>query len=254
METETNKNVFFLPFEVKPHEIDFHGLLSPYYFLVHIQEAAIQHGIALRMGFQDLREIGLFWVLTRMKSVITRYLETLERGVVATWVKRVGGLQVLRDFLVTDSGGQEIAKATSSWMLLDLQTHRPKSFKDVPRHMPAVSQEALYYSKALPRLTTPSIETPHTVRYSDVDVNYHVNNLKYLAWIFDLFSLGIYEKQQIVEIDVQFLKEAHYGETLQMALEEEQQSHGSFLASVERGRHAAKEQLLRARIQLNPRH
>jgi acyl-ACP thioesterase len=161
---------------------------------------------------------------------------------------------MLRDFLVTDSVGQETARATSSWMLLDLQTHRPKSVKGVPRHVPAVSQEALSYSKAMPRLTTPSIEMPHGVTYSDVDVNHHVNNLKYLAWLFDLFPLGVYEKQQIVEIDVQFLKEARYGEMLRMALEEARQSHGSFLASIERGQHAAKEQLLRAHIQLKPRH
>jgi acyl-ACP thioesterase len=190
-----------------------------------------------------------------MKSVFSRYPKTLERGVVTTWVKRVGGLQMLRDFLVTDSVGQETARATSSWMLLDLQTHRPKSVKGVPRHVPAVSQEALSYSREpLPRLIRPSVEMPHAVTYSDVDVNHHVNNLKYLAWLFDLFPLGVYEKQQIVEIDVQFLKEARYGEMLRMALEEAQQSQGSFLASIERGQHAAKEQLLRAHIQLKPRH
>jgi len=149
-----------------------------------------------------------------MKSVITPILgNPRTRGSWPHGSSSVGGLQVLRDFLVTDSGGQEIAKATSSWMLLDLRTHRPKSLKDVLRPMSVFSQEALSYSREpLPRLIRPSVEMPHAVTYSDVDVNYHVNNLKYLAWLFDLFPLGVYEKQQIVEIDVQFLKEARYGE------------------------------------------
>ena len=254
MPSQAEENVFCIPFDVKPHEIDFHGLLSPYYFLVHIQEAAIHHGISLRMGYHDMREMGVFWVLTRMRAVFSRYPKTLETGVVTTWVKRVGGLQALRDFLVTDSEGKEIARATSSWMVLDMQTHRPKGFKDIPRSMPIVSQEMLSYSKdPMPKISMPSIDTTHAVTYSDVDVNLHVNNLKYLAWLFDLFPFDVYDRMQIVEVDVQFLKETHYGEILRLAVEEMLQSHGDFFASIERGQHGVKEQLLRARIQMKPR-
>ena len=45
------------------------------------------------------------------------------------------------------------------------------------------------------------------IRYSDFDINRHVNNVKYIEWIVDSFEIGRFGQQEIAEIDMNFLGE-----------------------------------------------
>lgn len=252
MDTLQDLALFSYPFGVKIHEVDVNGRISPYYLLVHIQEAAIQHAVALGLDAEKLRTVSLFWVLTRLKATIFRYPKTLEMCTVTTWVSRVGGLQTLREFMIEDAQGKELARAVSSWMILDWKTRRPKGFHCLPKALPLVSKRALPYPKTpIPLPKKPTKEARHTVTYSDLDINHHVNNLRYLAWIFDLFPLEKYQKEAIAQIDVQFIKEARYGQELSLRLEDNPAL--GYIASVVPHQAEAPDPFLKAWLQFGPR-
>lgn len=50
--------------------------------------------------------------------------------------------------------------------------------------------------------------------YNDVDINGHVNSVRYIDHILDLFSLVYYRTHQLRRIDIAYIAEAHAGDQL----------------------------------------
>jgi acyl-ACP thioesterase len=55
-----------------------------------------------------------------------------------------------------------------------------------------------------------------TVRFTDLDVNGHMNNCRYLDWIDDLLPSGFHKHHQIREFSLCYLSEIREGETLDL--------------------------------------
>lgn len=56
--------------------------------------------------------------------------------------------------------------------------------------------------------------------YNDVDINGHVNSVRYIDHILDLFSLVYYRTHQLRRIDIAYIAEAHAGDQLLLFKEE----------------------------------
>lgn len=50
--------------------------------------------------------------------------------------------------------------------------------------------------------------------YSDVDVNGHINSVKYIEHVLDLFALDTYREYRIKRFDIAYVAESYYGDTL----------------------------------------
>ena len=64
------------------------------------------------------------------------------------------------------------------------------------------------------RPITPVMSASRPVVYSDIDFNRHVNTLRYIDLIFDNVPLELIEQNEGLRIDINFIAEALYGETL----------------------------------------
>ena len=71
------------------------------------------------------------------------------------------------------------------------------------------------------RSIEPTTMTSRPVVYSDIDFNRHVNTLRYVDLIFDALPIEIIEKNNGLRIDLNFIAEARYGETLTIGAIEE---------------------------------
>ena len=56
--------------------------------------------------------------------------------------------------------------------------------------------------------------------YSDVDVNGHINSVKYIEHILDLFTLDCYKSFRLKRFDIAYVAESHYGDTLRFYRED----------------------------------
>ena len=54
------------------------------------------------------------------------------------------------------------------------------------------------------------------MRYTDIDVNQHVNNVRLVEAILDCFSIEQYKGRQIISIQVNYLDELKYGDGLRV--------------------------------------
>lgn len=189
-----------------------HGLS---YFLI---EAAANHAIKGKLGYNDLAKNDKAWVMNRQKIRIFRQPEYTETIRIETWIHETTQVYSIRDFHVYDEKGSLIALARTSWMLMDLQTRRPVAIPDqylshIPR-IPDRLNEDITLDK-IPMITEKNVnETAYTVVYSDLDMNHHVNNVSYLRWVLDDFSFDFRMKNLVSSVEINYRQEALFGEKL----------------------------------------
>jgi medium-chain acyl-[acyl-carrier-protein] hydrolase len=101
----------------------------------------------------------------------------------------VDKLFAFREFLITDLQGKSLARAMSSWVLLNTvskKIHRPEQVLPTalfdPQLKPDWQPDRIRISGKL------LFEEEVKVRFSDLDLNNHVNNTTYIRWVEDLFK------------------------------------------------------------------
>lgn len=56
--------------------------------------------------------------------------------------------------------------------------------------------------------------------YSDVDVNGHINSVKYIEHILDLWDLNFYRHNRLQRFDIAYVAESHCGDKLHLFVDE----------------------------------
>ncbi|MBU1077719.1 MAG: hypothetical protein KKH98_10525 [Spirochaetes bacterium] len=201
---------------IKTFDVDFNRKLKLNALFKYFQEIASNHAEHLGWGYEALQKKGFFWLLSRMKINVKRLPEWKEDVVIQTWPKGVERLFALRDFLIMDKEKRVIVEASSVWILYDIKASRPARVEKF------IKDPGLFSSRhavnEVPGRIEPSdeLETVNEkkVVYSDIDVNEHVNNTRYLEWIQDSFDREMFQKQNIQSLQVNFLKEVRYSDTV----------------------------------------
>ena len=108
--------------------------LKPSSFMNLAQEAAGRHAVHLGFGYDDLIKTNTAWILSRVHVEFIDAPKWRDDITLTTWHKGLNRLFFLRDFLFTDAQGRERVKATTSWLVLNLETRRlvrdPKLMED----------------------------------------------------------------------------------------------------------------------------
>jgi len=130
-----------------------------------------------------------------------------------TWIKNVNPEKVAwGDYDVRDVQGNSIIQATASWLLIDLRDGKAKSFSEGPYRF-----EMHPELSALPEtidLLEP-VGMPRTVlvkdvKYSDIDLNNHVNNCRYSDWVLDAISMEELRERRIRSIQLNYMQQVEY--------------------------------------------
>ena len=57
--------------------------------------------------------------------------------------------------------------------------------------------------------------------YNDVDINGHINSVKYIEHVLDLWDMAWYKEHRIKRFEIAYVAEAHAGDRLSFYIEEE---------------------------------
>lgn len=152
-----------------------------------LQDAAIAHANQFGTGTQVVETREESWMLNRMSAALARYPEAGEPLRVETWSSGIKGFKGYRDFRVYDAANQPVITASSLWLYVSIRT---RSIVRVPREVaetfPVGSEPAWCPDLEAQEFAEPSASAqrvPVTLRYSDIDVNQHVNNAAYFDFI-----------------------------------------------------------------------
>ena len=201
---------------IRSYEIDAFGKLSLTSLLYYFQEAANHHATALNWGMEYLSSINKFWVLSRLKVVIEKYPQHKNEIVISTWPRGADGFFAYRDYQIT-LNNLPVINAVSSWLILDQASHRPTKVDQIGKPLPKYEESHLPFPEnKLPNLIKPELIFEKKVNFSDIDINQHLNNAKYLEIIVDALFDSLSRSFEIREIDIQYLHESQQGDILKV--------------------------------------
>ena len=106
----------------------------------------------------------------------------------------------------------EIIKATSAWLLLDVKSNKPKRIENLKLDL-HINKDKHAIEKKPEKIVSANCEKSYerNVSLTEIDLNKHVNNAKYLNWILDCFEMDFVINNSVKTIQVNFLAEAIYG-------------------------------------------
>lgn len=210
------KSVF--KYIVEPENVDFTSRASISSMFNLVLHAAGRDAHRRGFGIDALAEKNYGWVLSRMCLELDYIPSEYEEFTLYTWIGGYNRLASTRNFTLADSNGREYGRAVSQWCMLDFDTRMPVDMNtltkvhegtivdapspcDAPKRIAAVSGEAIAQRK---------------VAYSDIDFNRHMNTMRYIDFAFDSLPIEVPEQLTAIRMDLNFMKEALYGDTLSL--------------------------------------
>lgn len=201
---------------IPTYEMDFKGNATLPMLGRFMQESASNHASHLGFGHEAMVAAGRIWMLLGLAFHVERYPHWRETIEVQTWPSCHERIYYFRDFRIVCEG-QPIGVASSKWIVVDLERRRP--VRDALHFGIDWNATERVWPDCLQKMS--AVESGEVVddvivRYTDLDVNEHVNNIRYIEWILDGFSLDFHKSHQLVEFEIQFQSEALYGDCVQI--------------------------------------
>ena len=201
------------------------GRLNLHSLFDYLQDIASDHAVQLGFGRDDLMKQNHFWVLSRIYAEIIFLPSWGETIRLKTWPRGTDRLFAIRDFEACYPNGRPVARATSSWLIIDRDTKRIQR----PDSNLSRLNSDLPGEKAFPR-NAMKLETavrnnrntpPFHVTINDLDVNLHTNNARYLKWVTDSYDLDFILNNVPLSAEINYLAESHFNESIAITTSEE---------------------------------
>jgi acyl-ACP thioesterase len=206
-----SKITFQETFKIRASEIDFNQQATLPAICNLLQEVAGNHARELEFDITDLQKDELTWVLHRLHVQMERFPDWRETITIKTWPSSGDGLRAYRDFLIMSANGDVIGRSLSYWLIMNIQSRRPARIPkkilamapdDTDHVLPVTDNRFSDFDQA-------DYSQEYKVRKSDLDLNQHVNNVRFIEWA--LSSLP--NDATVNEIDIQFTAESVLGDT-----------------------------------------
>lgn len=180
---------------------DLNDKIKPSAILEIFQDVAGLHVEQLGVGFKDLLDKGLLWVVTRIKFDEYKSPVPYQEVVVETWPHQSGKIDFDRDFLIKSLDGEILIRGTSKWCVISLETRKFALPTCVEYPEGSVFYDKVNYDeKFVKTASVPQKETSdfsHTVEYHEIDHNMHLNNAFYATYVFDTLKSDDFSHMQI---------------------------------------------------------
>jgi acyl-ACP thioesterase len=217
-EKNMSPNVDLYRLQIKSDSCDFRGRASLPAIGNYILDAAGDHSDKRGFGYLQVRRQNVAWVLSRLSIEMYEYPSYGQELVIQTWIESVETYFTVRCFRLADKDDNLMGYARSIWVVIDMKTRRPMN---IPAWRPDllgyVTNEIECpigkYDIILPVNETERV-AKHRVRFSDIDINYHMNSIKYIESMIDTFDMSFFKEKMIHKFSIVYLTESFMGDKL----------------------------------------
>lgn len=162
---------------------------------------------------EKMTEMGVAWIVLQHMFTVTRMPVTNEVITVETSAKQYNKFFCYRDFIVTNQAGETLVALTMVFAVLDIEKRKMTHISDemVARYEAPLVKRPIRTPR--PLLIDEEIvdSSTYRVRYFDIDANNHVNNSKYVEWMFDMLGADFLSQHEVKSGTIKFEKEVLYG-------------------------------------------
>lgn len=210
-------------FVAEPFHVDFRGRLSLGILGNHLLNCASFHAKDRGFGIATLNEQHYTWVLSRLVIEMDSYPMDYKKFSIETWVENVYSLFTDRNYRIAGENGETMGYARSIWAMISMEDRKPINLlkindgkimdyiSDYP--CPIEKPSRIKVMETAPAMT-------HRVIYSDLDINGHMNSIRYIEHVIDLFDIEYYRKYNIRRFEIAYVAESYFGDTLDFFTEE----------------------------------
>ena len=236
----------------EPFHCDYAGRLFMSHLGNHLINAADFHSNDRGFGMLYLNTIHKTWVLSRLSIELDEMPPAYTKFNVETWVESAMRFFTNRNFRISASPtpspspvgrgesptpnpspagrGEErvFGYGRSVWAMIDTETRQPADLL-------AINEGALtgYVAAGEEYIPECPIAKPSRVKmtdqaelmrvvpvaYSDIDMNGHVNSIKYIEHALDLWDMAWYQQHRLRRLDIAYVSESHLGDELCLYVE-----------------------------------
>ena len=213
---ETNK-VGTYSFIAEPFHVDFTGKLTMGVLGNHLLNCAGEHASERGFGMATLNENHYTWVLSRLAIEMYDFPKEYEPFSIQTWVENVYRLFTDRNFAILGKDGTPVGYARSIWAMISMEDRKPADLLTL--HGNGISdyietKECPIDKPGRVKVTEKESAGEYVAKYSDIDVNGHVNSIKYIEHILNLFSMDYYKEHTIERFEIAYVAESYFGDKL----------------------------------------
>jgi acyl-ACP thioesterase len=212
-------------FLAEPFHCDFSGRLFMGHLGNHLLNAADFHSTDRGFGMKYLMTIKRSWVLSRLAIEVNEMPEQYTKFNVETWVENAMRFFTQRNFAVSDDNGKVYGYGRSVWAMIDTDSRQPcdiLSIKDGAINEWIEAEKPCPIDKGGRVKMSDNAEFVHAIDtyYNDVDINGHINSVKYIEHVLDLWSIDWYKAHRIQRFEIAYVAESHAGDKLSFYREE----------------------------------
>lgn len=257
------------PFFVSANEANAQQELAAHILVTNIIDVATEHANRLHIGNPDMEELNGGWVLSRLTVEMERWPEVNTKYWLETWVETYNRYFSERSFRIYNREGETLGYARTVWMIIDTSTHTNLGLSHLPlsealidgevapierqkRQCPVVTgEEAQTRESRKPCLTATLPPVKYRFKYCDIDFYRHVNTVRYVMLLQNQYSLEDMDANRLKRMELMFMREAHYGMTVDIMQCRPADSRTATFTLCEEDNHETP--LLFARMTLTPR-
>ena len=199
------------PISMAMHDMQYR--LKPSALLDLLQDMGARNIKGTPFGNVELNAQNLGWFLVRYRIEFDKYPQNLSDIKFFTENRGTQRQSAYRDFEAYTPDGERLLRATSYWLMVDLESKAlvniEQKFPDITRYQKRENDVVL---RKLKPIETPDSEVVFHVRYDDLDMNGHVNNVVYMTWAMEALSYEFRNTHTIKAIDIYYKHEVKYGE------------------------------------------
>lgn len=186
---------------------------------------ASMHAGSHGFGYEQMQTVHQAWVLSRLVIEMERPLLTGLEFRIETWVDRLYRQFTDRHFAITLADGTPCGYATSTWSLIDTASRRPA---DLTRLEGGGFTSVLIPDRPAPiaplgriRFKQPEEAGTHTAAFTDLDINGHVNSIRYLELLLNLYSPELLRRHPVRRVEMAYCLESYHGDRLHLFREDD---------------------------------
>lgn len=200
--------VYTTQYSVSALHSDCFGNCRPSYLLRFSQEAAEEQCRLLGTHRAAMDEKNYFWAIIRQRIEITRLPRIGQTITLKTWPMPTTRVAYPRAAEGFDEAGNSLFKIISIWIIMD------KSSRSMI--LPGKSGVGVAGTLLGTELKTPpglsagdyANHTARKVSFFDLDQNCHMNNTRYIDWVFDLLPASYHKDHPLKALTVCYNNEA----------------------------------------------
>jgi acyl-ACP thioesterase len=179
--------------QINFYDLDGRGDMKLTALLKHINLAAGRNAEEIGVSMETTFSMGLAFVLQRFALRVIKWPAYRQKVTVRSWAAEITKGTFRRNGDMWDAEGNKIAEWTGLWVLIDINERKVRRPKALPVTLPAYGLMGVDLEAQKPDVPEDAkliASYLHVVRFSELDLNNHMNNAVYADLIANVTEMG----------------------------------------------------------------